>query len=224
MNASLAWPMPTPFLVAHRAGNDLERLRRAESVVGVVEADVRLFHGRAEVRHLKTIGPLPVFWDRWELRGPFGSRLLLGDLLQAVAPGTELMLDLKGRGSRLARLVLRAIGDQHRPLTVCARDARLLAPFQGLRQVRTVFSIGSERQLRSLDRRLGGFRPDAISIHERLLDQATVARLTARVGLVMSWPVKTVEDARRLAGIGVRGLITDAPEMLAPHLAAGAGA
>lgn len=218
--------MPTPFLVAHRAGNDLDRLRRAESVVGLVEADVRLFHGRAEVRHLKTIGPLPVFWDRWELRGPFGPRLLLADLLHAVAPSTELMLDLKGRRPRLARLVLRAIGDggDPRPLTICARDSRLLAPFAGLPHIRTVFSVGSERQLRTLDRRLAGLRPDAISIHERLLDRATVARLTALAGVVMTWPVKTVEDVRRLAGIGVRGLITDVPELLAPHLPAGARA
>jgi glycerophosphoryl diester phosphodiesterase len=191
--------------------------------VAVVEADVRLFHGRVEVRHLKTIGPLPIFWDRWELRSPFARRLLLGDLLRAMAPGTELMLDLKGRDPRLSRLVLQAVNESGRlrPLTVCARSSRLLAQFAGMPNVRTVFSVGSRRQLRALDRRLGGLRPDAISIHERLLDRSTVERLTALAGTVMTWPVKTVEDARRLAGIGVRGLITDVPELLEPFLAAG---
>jgi hypothetical protein len=37
-------------VVAHRAGNDLARLRRAEELgVDLVEADVRLWRGRAEV-------------------------------------------------------------------------------------------------------------------------------------------------------------------------------
>ena len=49
------------FLVAHRAGNDLALLRRAERVrPRLIEADVHLFRGRLEVRHLKTLGPLSV--------------------------------------------------------------------------------------------------------------------------------------------------------------------
>ena len=47
-----------PFVVAHRAGNDLDRLRRAQELgLGVVEADLHLYAGRIEVRHLKTLGP-----------------------------------------------------------------------------------------------------------------------------------------------------------------------
>ena len=66
--------MPRPFVVAHRAGNDLGTLRRAEALaIPLVEADVHLRRGRIEVRHLKTLGPLPVLWDRWRL-APAGRR------------------------------------------------------------------------------------------------------------------------------------------------------
>ena len=210
-------PAHAQFLVAHRAGNHLDRLHEAEGLgVALVEADVRLFRGRAEVRHLKTIGPLPIFWDRWKLANPFMRRLVLGDVLASLAPSTELMLDLKGRNRRLAQLVLEALGEVPAVarVTVCARSWTLLEPFRGRPNVRTVFSIGSRRQLRGLERSLEGRPVDGISIHERLLDRKTVGQLRSYADVVMTWPVRTVEQARRLADLGVQGLITDAPEDL----------
>ena len=48
-----------PFVVAHRAGNDLTDLRAAELLGNtVVEADVLLHRGRLEVRHPRTLGPV----------------------------------------------------------------------------------------------------------------------------------------------------------------------
>ena len=89
--------MSAPFVVAHRAGNDLGILRRAEALAPrLVEADLHLRRGRVEVRHLKTLGPLPLLWDRWRLAPGWRPRLELPALLEAAAPGTELMLDLKG--------------------------------------------------------------------------------------------------------------------------------
>jgi hypothetical protein len=212
-----ASPARPRFLVAHRAGNHVERLRRAEALgVALVEADVRLFRGRAEVRHLKTIGPLPILWDRWQLANPFAPRLLLGELLETLAPRTELMLDLKGRNRRLSQLVLEALERRTgaAPLTLCARSLPLLDAFRGRPGVRTVLSVGSSRQLRTLGRRLEGRRLDGISIHERLLDGDTVGQLARHADIVMAWPVRTVEQARRLLGWGVQGLITDVPEAL----------
>ncbi len=67
-----------PFVVAHRAGNCLDALREAERLgVALVEADVRLFRGRAEIRHLKTVGSLPLYWDRWAVASPFRRSLVL---------------------------------------------------------------------------------------------------------------------------------------------------
>ena len=108
-------PGMRPFVVAHRAGNDLDRLQRAQELgLGVVEADLHLYAGRIEVRHLKTLGPLPVLWDRWTLASPWAPRLRLDRLLASVRPGTELMLDLKGRDRRLPALVAAALESTRR--------------------------------------------------------------------------------------------------------------
>jgi glycerophosphoryl diester phosphodiesterase len=211
-----------PFVVAHRAGNDLEVLRRAERArPRLVEADVHLFAGRLEVRHLKTLGPLPILWDRWYLAPPGTPRLELPALLAAADSATVLMLDLKGKRRKLARRVAESIA-RHRPdgeSAVCSRSWRLLAPFGGMPRVRVVHSVGSRRQLRALRRRFAGRRLPGISIHRRLLDRATVADLRQRAELIVSWPVASVEEARRLHGWGVDGVITEHFETLAPALA-----
>jgi hypothetical protein len=202
--------------VAHRAGNDLARLRAAEALeLPLVEADVHLFGGRLEVRHRKTVGPIPILWDRWELAPPWAPRLLLEELLEA-APATELMLDLKGHDRRLPSRVLAAIDAAGRPgrLTVCSQDWRLLEPMAGRPEIRIVHSVGNARQLARLPASVTG-----VSIHERLLDARVVAELRRRAALVLTWPVESAAQARRLAGWGVQGLISRRFEDLAVELA-----
>lgn len=202
------------FVVAHRAGNDLARLQQAEQLgVALVEADVRLWRGRLEVRHLKTAGPLPILWDRWRLANPFAPRLELRDLLAGARPETELLLDLKGRDRRLAELVLDAL-PRDRRITICARDGRLLEPFAGREHVRLFQSVGSRRQLRAFLRRVDGLVLDGVSIHERLLDERVVAELRRRSSIVISWPVNTLQRAHELALLGVHGMISDRPSAL----------
>ena len=67
--------------------------------------------------------------------------------------------------------------------------------------------------LRQRDEVLAG-----VSIHERLLDAAVVGELRRRTALVLSWPVESVAQARRLAGWGVHGLISRSFENLAAEL------
>jgi hypothetical protein len=210
-----------PFVVAHRAGNDLALLPRAEAVaVRLVEADVHLFAGRLEVRHLKTVGPVPILWDRWRLAPPWAPRLQLGGLLEAVGPGTELMLDLKGRDGRLPARVTSAIADRasSRHLTVCSQNWGLLEPLARVDGVRIVHSVGSRRRLAALHRNFGGTRLAGVSIHRELLDAATVACLKRVTAVVMTWPVHTVEQAWQLAAMGVDGVITENFEELAAAL------
>lgn len=201
------------FVVAHRAGNDLARLEEAEGLgVALVEADVRLWRGRLEVRHLKTAGPLPILWDRWRLANPFAPRLQLRELLDAANPDTALLLDLKGRNRRLGELVLDALGG--RRVTICARSPRLLEPFAGLEHVRVFRSLGSRRQLETHLRDAGRRRLDGVSIHERLLDERVVAELRRHGTTVITWPVNTLRRAHELARLGVHGLISDDPAAL----------
>lgn len=215
-----------PFLVAHGAGNDVGSLRRAEALgVPWVEADVRLHRGRLEVRHLKTVGPLPILWDRWRLGNPFGPRLQLGQLLDALGPDTELMLDLKGRAERTAALVVSEVTTRpRRRITVCARNWPLLEPFRRLPDVTVVYSIGSVRQLHAFLRRFAGTRLEGVSVHRRLLDRKVVRELAARAEIVLSWPVNTPEVAETLVDWGVQGLISDVPEALGPLVACRTGA
>jgi hypothetical protein len=111
--------------VAHRAGNSLSALREAVAAgADVVEADVHHHRGRMEVRHSKSMGPLPWLWDRspWELTPKAVVQLQLAELLEAMPPQAGLMLDLKGVGS-VGRRTLEAL-HARRPtqdLIVCGR-------------------------------------------------------------------------------------------------------
>jgi glycerophosphoryl diester phosphodiesterase len=213
-----------PFVVAHRAGNELAVLRRAEALrIPLVELDVHLHRGRLEVRHLKTLGPVPVLWDRWRLAPGWTPRLTLGELHGEAAPQTELMLDLKGGDRRLAHLVVDELAarDSDAPVTVCSRHWLQLEPIETLAGVRTVHSVGSRRQLATLRTRFAGRRLAGVSIHRRLLDPATAAELRERAGLVLCWPVATAADARLLGTWGVDGVISERFEMLSAALRTG---
>lgn len=190
-------------------------MRAAEALgISLVEADAHLFRDRVEVRHLKTIGRIPILWDRWRVANPFAPRLLLPDVLAALSPETGLMIDLKGRNRHLSRHVIDALQAAHpRRTTVCSRAWRLLDPFRSDDQIRVIHSVGSARQLRAL---LHGFRPGSlqgVSIHERLVDADVVTELRRRADVVLSWPVNTLSRARELAAWGVSGLISDRYEL-----------
>jgi len=210
------------LIVAHRAGNCLDELREAERLgVDVVEADLRLFRGRVEVRHLNTVGPIPLLWDTWKLGNPFAPRLQLEDLLATVSPETNLMLDLKGINPRLARRAFEQLREHHvGKLTVCARNWRLLRPFEDQAGIRVVHSVGNRWQLRELNRRAarGGRMLDGVSIRASLLDKERAQALVQRARLVMAWPVNSTEQARKLRDWGIHGMITDIPETIAAAL------
>jgi glycerophosphoryl diester phosphodiesterase len=207
-----------PFVVAHRSGNSLSGLRTAETLgVHAIEADVHLFRGRLEVRHLKTLGPIPILWDRWTLANPFRPRLLVADLLAAYEGASELVLDLKGRNRRLATELLREIEPRlwaGSRITVCARHWPLLEPLRGVEGLRLVHSVGTSRQLRRLCR--SGGRIDGVTIDERLLDSRTVRELRELADVILTWPVNTVERAQELVRFGVDGLISDRPGLVQP--------
>ena len=199
-------------------------LQTAEALgVQAIEADVHLFRGRMEVRHLKTLGPIPLLWDRWRLANPFRRRHVLAELLAAVEGRTELVLDLKGRDPLLATEVLDALAPRLRArgrTTVCARHWPLLEELEGVRGIRLVHSVGSARQLRRLLRRHRGRRLEGVTIHERLLDSRTVRELHELADVIFAWPVNTLERAQELIRLEVEGLISDRPALV--HSAVGA--
>jgi len=213
--------MATLLAVAHRAGNSLQRLDAAVDLgVDVIEADVHARHGRLEVRHLKTMGPLPWLWDRWELASATTRQLGLDELLIAAHHGTTFMLDLKGRRAHVGRQVAEILHGYapERAVLVCSRYWPSLAAFEPVPWVRTVLSARNRLELALLRRRLiSGAPHDAVSVHRSLLTPQITADLHRHVALVMTWPVNgaaALEQVRRLSASGPIGVISDRDDVL----------
>jgi glycerophosphoryl diester phosphodiesterase len=207
-----------PLAIAHRAGNSLAGLHSANEVgADVIEADLHEHRGRVEVRHLKTAGPLPFLWDRWELVSASAPRLGLAELLEADRHGTTFMLDLKGRHPRVAHSAARLLHDvaHDRPLLACSRYWPSVEALADLPYVRPVLSARTRRELTLLERRLASGPPAyGVSVHRSLLDRDTVASLHRHVDVVMTWPVNDVPLAASLLEMGVTGIITDELDVL----------
>lgn len=208
----------TVLAIAHRAGNSLAGLRRAvELGADVIECDVHHHRGRLEVRHLKTAGPLPFLWDRWELASASAPRLGLAELLEAGNRGTTFMLDLKGRseaaGTSVARLLHERAGEE--PILVCGRGWASVDAVAELPYVRSVLSARNRLELARLGPRLDS-RPAVagVSVHRSLLDADVVRGLHDRVGLVMTWPVNDLGALETVLDQGVDGVISDEPAVL----------
>jgi glycerophosphoryl diester phosphodiesterase len=189
--------------IAHRRGNTLDGLREALAAgVDLVEADVHVRRGRLEVRHLKTMGPLPWLWDKGELvHRRLHRHLELAELIEALGEDHRLMIDLKGVHPRLAPsvagLLREAVPD--RGLTVCTKSWWMLDAFDV--PVRPVMSAASRRGLARLRARVASGPVHGVSVRRSLLTPQVVAELHRGTGLVMTWPVDTPEalaDARRL--------------------------
>ena len=141
-----------PLLIAHRAGNDPARLRAAEGAgADVIEADLHLRRGRLELRHLKTVGPLPLYWDRWALAPPWRRFDTLDDLLAAARAETVLMLDIKGSDHAASRLVTATLDRAARRarVFVSAREWPLLDEIDPVLGQR-IASAATPRQLERL--------------------------------------------------------------------------
>ncbi|MGH8868883.1 MAG: glycerophosphodiester phosphodiesterase [Actinomycetes bacterium] len=207
--------------VAHRAGNTLADFRDAmDAGVDLIEADVHAYRGRLEVRHTKSMGPLPWLWDRWYLVPKSQPRLVLPDLLAEVEPKTHLMLDLKGVHPRVApatAALVRAMEPAH-PVTICTRAWWMLDAFAGLDHVRIVHSARSRRELSRLLRRLARRHTFGVSVHRDLLTPAIVQALHRHAEVVMTWPVNTKAELDDVLALGVTGVISDHLDVLSPLL------
>ena len=205
--------------IAHRAGNSLAGLHAANALgVDVIECDVYEYRGRLEVRHLKTAGPLPFLWDRWELASAAAPRLGLHELLQADEHGTTFMLDIKGRRPSTARAVATLLHDRghHLPVLVCGRWWPAVDILTELPFVLPVLSARTRGELTRLRRRLAVTPAvHGVSVHRSLLDADLVAELHQHVDVVMTWPVNELATLEAVLAIGVTGVISDEAHVLA---------
>lgn len=209
--------------VAHRAGNDLADLRAAlDAGVDLVEADLRLRRGAVEVRHLKSLGP-HLLWDTWQLaRRRQIAPPLLSDVLTTLAGDPRVMFDLKGRAAGLAPEVVRVLRELSPglPVTVCTKDWRMLAEFDGDPHVRQVFSASNRASLDRLLARLRERPAYGVSIRQRLLTPALVAELRRFTEQVLVWAVDTPQALDHAVRLGVTGVISKDLTLLDRILAA----
>jgi glycerophosphoryl diester phosphodiesterase len=206
--------------IAHRAGNSLAGLHEANALgADVMECDVHAYEGRLEVRHLKTAGPLPFLWDRWELASASAPRLGLAELLEADRRRSRFMLDLKGRRVDTGRAVadlLHQLGHQDEVL-VCGRYWPSVERVAELPWVQPVLSARNRAERAAMERRLASRDlppPYGVSLHASLLDRELVSRLRERVEVVMTWPVNDHHVLERVAALGVNAVISDEPAIL----------
>lgn len=197
----------TVLHIAHRAGNDLELLRQAVALgADLVELDVHLRRGRLEVRHAKSLGPVPWLWEPWYLLRDPG--LVLRHVQDALPDGATLMLDLKGWQPWLGQWVreaMRATG----PYVVCSRHWRMLDAFAAEPAVRVVHSVRTLAELARLDARLALTPTWGVSVHRELLTRQRVSWLRERAEVVMTWPVDTVAVYDEVLALGVNAVISN---------------
>lgn len=206
------------LVVAHRAGNHLETLRKAlDAGADLVEADVRHYRGVPEIRHRKNLGPR-LLWDHpWELvRRSRTTVPTLGDVVAVVGREARLMLDLKGADLRLAARVAGQLRESvpHAPVAVCTRNWRMLDAFADDPAVRLVLSAGSRwelARLRALLRSAPGRWPGrrrafGVSVKRTLLSADVVTELHRAVERVLAWPVDTPEEFAHAGAMGVSGV------------------
>jgi glycerophosphoryl diester phosphodiesterase len=206
-----------PLTIAHRAGNHLHLMYEATQLgVDLIEADVHFHRGRLEVRHLKTMGPIPLLWDRWALVPAWRPRFFIAGLLEAAEPHAHLMFDLKGSDPELSAQLLAILREEAhgRPYTVCSQAWHLLEPFRHESHVTVVHSVGSERLLRRVPDVLTWHDKHAISIHSKLLDHRRVKALQQVAPTIMTWPINTQERLERVLDYGVNGIISDELDLL----------
>ncbi len=207
----------TVLAVAHRAGNSLAGLHLAADLeADVLEADVHAYRGRLEVRHSKSLGPLPWLWDKWELTSTSVLQLQLRELIAALDGRSTLMLDLKGPGGvgeRVADALHQRLPEQ--PVLVCSRWWPGVDAFAGRPWARPLLSARNRGELHRLRRRVRGPRaPYGVSIHRSLLTAALVAELHERVDLVLTWPVNDPAALEEVLSRGVTGVISDEADIL----------
>jgi glycerophosphoryl diester phosphodiesterase len=197
--------------VAHRRGNEVLTLREAALLgADVIEGDVHLHRGQLEVRHQKSMGPLPWFWEKWKVYPPHLPRPSLAELLEGRPSGATLMLDLKGVG-RVGSKTRAAVAEHppHDPFLVCARWWPSLRHFHDLQAARVVLSARGPVALSRLRRRLrAGHAPYGVSVHLSVLTPALVREIQGYGVLVLSWPVDDRPSLERARELGIDGAIT----------------
>ncbi|MBT5773817.1 MAG: glycerophosphodiester phosphodiesterase [Dehalococcoidia bacterium] len=206
-----------PLLIAHRYGNKLHLIDEAtDAAADAIEIDVWFHRGQLEVGHDKTLGPIPLRWDRWSLALGRNRPLTLPQVLSRFPQHIEPMLDLKGTDPRLPTAI-RALLTQHftgRPYMVSSQNWDALEHFLDDPNARVVRSAGSTRALHLLQDQFADWPGAGGGLNHKLIAPGEIEALRHHTNLVLTWTVNTLPLAHQLTAAGVTGLITDNLEVI----------
>jgi glycerophosphoryl diester phosphodiesterase len=210
-------PDHRPLAIAHRWGNSIRTARAAvDERFDMIEADLWPFHGRLEIRHAKSLGPLPVYWEKWYIEAIGRKQLHLAELVQALPAATPLFIDFKGTWPWLGPRAIEAIEQvqEGREVIVCGRAWSQLDPIESLPNVHVFYSVGNDAELAMVWEKLAAQMHPAISIQHSLLDPATIGRLNDLGTTIVAWTVNDPTLAERLFHQGVDGFTSDNVDLL----------
>ena len=205
--------------IAHRAGNDRAALEQALSAgVDLVEADLRWDGGRIVTRHDRRIPFLPLYLDHWYLRLDRSPQLTLDELLEQVKGRARPYLDLKVPVRPFASALLEGLR-RHNALKEAEVSTGHWGQLAELRraepELRLVRTVGSRQHVAALF----ALPPDdplraGVVIDRDLLDEELTGRLRSLSPTLYVWGIDDLEDARRVIGWGVTGIIADSLDLL----------
>lgn len=204
-----ALPAHRPLVIGHRAANHLPKMERAvKRGVDMLEADVWRYQNNLEVRHLKTLGRLPILWDRWTLAPGWTPRLHLDELLDHTPHDIPVMFDLKGEDPNLPTSIVETMREQHpdRPIIMCTRFWIQLDRIKDQTGVHRVYSVGDQKERDRIFTRIGDIEHPMVSIHRQFVTPALMRRFDDAGVTVISWGATTRAEAEMLLSLGVDGI------------------
>jgi len=206
-----------PLLIAHRYGNHLDQLAPASDAgAHIIEIDVWFHRDRLEVGHDKTLGPIPLRWDRWSLALGHQRELVVANVLPELPDHVQPMFDLKGRDPRLPDALKQVIADQFvgRPYTVSSQNWGYLDQFLDAEGAHVIRSVGSTAALDLMRAELDAWTGAGIGLDVDLLSPRVIEELGAGTPLIVTWTVNDLAEANTLLRQGVGGIITDSLDVI----------
>ena len=209
--------IPKPFASAHRAGNNREALLHAiDAGADLIETDIWLHKGRLELRHKRTLGPIPILWERWAIEPGWKPRYLLRDLLRDVPDDIIIFLDFKGDEPNLGPAVLQELHQfaPDRIIATCGRNYPQLQIIDHAPNIITFYSVAEEEEWPMAQKLIAASTTPALSLLASLATQEKIDWVTARGGRVVCWGVESASEMERLTAMGVDGFTTDSDHLI----------
>jgi glycerophosphoryl diester phosphodiesterase len=207
--------------ILHAAGNYRALHPLAEHpAVDAIEADVWVRSGRVVAHHERPLGAIPLMLHRRGLRPLRRNPVRLEELLEAVAGGASLVLDVRSwfgdPAPDVARELLAAPDRSHIFVTCESWGVadRLRA---WLPDVHVAYSVRSERQLRTYvaGRLDGSTEVTGVAVRHTLLRSANEVESLRRLsGRVVAWTVDDVDRGLELVEWGLDGIVSNHLQVL----------